>query len=305
MAHAHAHGDNEGEGNFFLDQLFTILSCGALGIVALLMYRSGMLSRILVPFFWLPVAVGGGAVLLLVVIRGIALWQLAGKAKAAAEAEECGVNHGAGEDCGVEHSHAQEDDHGHNHGWAPWRYMVLAVPVFLYFLDLPRSGYSENRIDREVRSGSLQKNPQRQALAALAGGPVFSPAYRKPNPSIKELRFKELAEVTAVPSRHEAFEGDIGIIRGQFWPMKEPGEFTLFRMNMTCCAADTVMLQVRIVAPPDAVAGIKRGQWVRVTGLISFEQIGGRQNTWVPVITLSSEADVERNVEATTDYEGF
>ena len=49
MAHSHAHAHAEAEGNYFLDQLFTILVCGALGLVAVLMYYTGMLQRILVP----------------------------------------------------------------------------------------------------------------------------------------------------------------------------------------------------------------------------------------------------------------
>ena len=59
MAHSHAHSHGEGEGNFFLDQLFTVLVCGALGLVAVLMYRDGMLKRILVPGFFVPVLIGG------------------------------------------------------------------------------------------------------------------------------------------------------------------------------------------------------------------------------------------------------
>ena len=46
-------------GHYFLDQLFTILACGALGLVAILMYQTGMLSRILVPMFFKPVLIGG------------------------------------------------------------------------------------------------------------------------------------------------------------------------------------------------------------------------------------------------------
>src|SRR5262249_27065013 len=39
---------------------------------------------------------------------------------------------------------APEHDHGHDHahGWSPWRYMVLLLPVVLYFMDLPGPGFS-------------------------------------------------------------------------------------------------------------------------------------------------------------------
>src|SRR5262245_51247542 len=161
MAHSHAH--DEAEGTYFLDQLFTILVCGALGLVAILMYKTGTLQRILVPMFWAPVLIAGGALIVMAFIRAVAVWQLAG-ARRLAESEHGDHDHGHGhdhghshshghdhahshgEECGHKHSHAHSDDqagddgHGHDHGWAPWRYMVLSVPVFLFFLGFPREG---------------------------------------------------------------------------------------------------------------------------------------------------------------------
>src|SRR5215212_7442325 len=121
MAHAHAHAHGEGEGNYFLDQVFTILACGAVGLVAVLMYQTGMLNRILVPMFFVPVLLGGTALLVMVAIRAVAVWQLAG-ARRAAEVEHIDHDHGhshshchshehAHEDCGHEHSHGADCEH--------------------------------------------------------------------------------------------------------------------------------------------------------------------------------------------------
>src|SRR5262245_33864970 len=334
MGHSHAHAEGEGQGTYFLDQLFTILVCGALGLVAVLMYQSSMLSRILVPMIFVPVLLGGIAILLMVAIRAVAVWKLAGARSAAANAdhnhthdtehshchshshghdhshahEDCGHDHSHGEDCAHDHSHAHShahshdhahshsDDHGHDHGWAPWRYMVLAIPVFLFFLDLPRSGFSESSRDRNLSSGELQQGSIRKSLALLAGGM----AYRKPEPRELSLKFKELTSVAAVPGRHEQYEGDIGIIRGQFAPTKNDRQFTLFRVNMTCCAADAVFLETRIEAP-EAVS-IPPNQWVQVKGIISFQKT--EKGKWIPVITLKSNEDIT-NTDATTDTEGF
>jgi uncharacterized repeat protein (TIGR03943 family) len=324
MAHSHAHAEGEGQGTYFLDQLFTILVCGTLGLVAILMYQTGMLSRILVPMFFVPVLLGGIAILVMVAIRAVAVWKLAGARSAEANApnnhnhnaehshshshshghdhahahEDCGHDHSHGADCANDdaHAHSHGDDHGHDHGWAPWRYMVLAIPVFLFFLDLPRSGFSESSRDRNLSSGELQQGSIRKNLALLAGGM----AYRKPEPRRLHLRFKELTSVAAVPSRHEQYEGDIGIIRGQFAPAKNDRQFTLFRVNMTCCAADAVFLETRIEAP-EAVA-ISANQWVQVEGIISFQKT--EKGKWIPVITVKSNEDIT-NAEATTDVEGF
>jgi hypothetical protein len=324
MGHAHAHGQShgEGEGTYFLDQLFTILVCGAVGLVAIMMYQTGMLKRILVPMFFVPVLLGGIAILVLAAIRAIAIWQLAGaRGEESAGADEHAHDHAhshshshghehahAHEDCGHEHgdngghqhahAHAHgDDDHGHDHGWAPWRYMVLAIPVFLYFLGLPREGFSSRQFG-QLSAGELQEGSVRKNLALLAGGM----AYRKPEPRRLQLRFKELTTVAAVPSRHEVYDGDIGILRGQFAPIQSGSdrEFTLYRVNMTCCAADAVFLETRIIAP-DPV-NIPANQWVQVEGVISFQK--NAKGKWVPVITLKSNDDI-RDAEATTDTEAF
>jgi DUF1980 C-terminal domain len=331
VGHAHAHAETDGEGTYFLDQLFTILLCGAIGVVAISMYATGMLGRILVPMFFVPTLLGGAAILVLAVIRAIAVWQLAGARKAAlAEASADGANHDHshshghdhghahshsdaddhghehGADCGHDHahSHAGGDDHGHDHGWAPWRYMVLAIPVFLYMMDLPRGGFSDQWMMRQ-QATQLQQSPKRQALSLLAGGPALTRVMKKAEAEqrLLQLRFKELVEAAAIPMQHEVYEGDIGVLRGQFLPVRaSEREFTLYRENITCCRADMVMLETRIVAP-DPVREIQYGQWVQVRGVISFEK--NEKGKWIPVITLKGNEDIDPHTEPATDYQAY
>jgi hypothetical protein len=316
MAHSHAHAHAEGEGTYFLDQLFTILACGGVGLVAVLMYQTGMLSRILVPMFFVPTLLGGVALLVMVVIRGIAVWQLAGARKAAEAAansgghehghshghahahDDCGHEHSHGDDCGHDHAHAAGDAHAHteaggddhDHGWAPWRYMVIAVPVFLYFLGLPREGLWTNIIEKNM-GGNLRSNPDRMALSLAAGSPAMTKALRKPpRDEPLKLAFSELTAAAAFPVRHDAYEGDAGMIRGQFVPVRgSDREFTLLRVDRKCCVADEIYLETRIQAP-DPIRGIEPYQWVVVEGLISFEQ--NEKGKWIPVITPKSNADI-------------
>jgi len=331
MGHAHAHAHTEGEGTYFLDQLFTILACGALGLVAILMYQTGVLSRILVPMFFPWVVGGGTAILIMACVRAIAVWQLAG-ARRAAEAQEEAADyredhghehahshsHGSGEACGHEHSHAaaREHDHGHSHdhahshaggeeeahdhGWAPWRYMIIAIPVFLFFLGLPRAGVSDWERTRNTGSG-LQSGSLRKSVALLAGGL----AYPKTQPRRLQLRFNELTEAAALPVRHEAYEGDIGVIRGQFSRRADSDrEFSLFRVKMTCCAADQIFLETRIIAPDaSTLRGIQPNQWVQVEGVISFQQ--NEKGKWIPVITMQSADAIDPNAEPTNDVNAF
>jgi hypothetical protein len=331
MAHSHAHAHGEGEGTYFLDQLFTILACGGVGLVAVLMYQTGMLGRILVPMFFIPVLLGGTALLVMVAIRAVAIWQLAGARRAAeqehadyAEGHEHGHSHSHGhahshDDCGHEHSHGADcehdhghahahdhagtggDDHGHDHNWAPWRYLVLAIPVFLFFLGLPREGLNGNQVARST-GADLRASPNRHSLAFMAGSPAMTRVLRKAEPRQLELRFKELSEMAAIPGRREDYDGDIGIIRGQFIPIRTSDrEFTLLRVNRTCCAADETYLETRIQSP-EPIHGFQTGDWVRVEGVISFQQTD--RGKWIPVITLKGNEAITPT-DATSDVNSF
>ncbi|MBO0699288.1 MAG: hypothetical protein J2P46_12905 [Zavarzinella sp.] len=318
MGHSHAHAHAEAEGTFFLDQLFTILVSGALGVVAILMYTTGTLQRILVPMFYAPVLIGGSTLIVMAAIRAIAVWQLAGARRV--ETEQCDHDHdhehshshshghdhahSHGEECGHDHAHSHSHAHAeggeehHDHGWAPWRYMVLAIPIFLYFLGFPRDGLGNRIVDRNT-SQSLQASPKREALSMFVGGVAFTKVLRKPDPKRMELKFKELTEAAAIPRLQEIYEGDIGVLRGQYIPLRSSDrEFTLLRVNMTCCVADQVFLEMRIVAP-EPITGIAPQQWIRVAGLISFQK--NEKGKWIPVLTLANNDAIDPNAEPTTD----
>jgi uncharacterized repeat protein (TIGR03943 family) len=323
MSHSHAHG--AADGNYFLDQLFTILACGGIGLVAVLMYYvpdangQPMLARILVPMFFKWVVGGGIAIMLMALIRAVAIWQLAGQRRQELAADEqCGHDHPHAEECGHDHAHGADHDHAHSHShshshsnaaeeeeahehnWAPWRYMVIAIPVFLYFLGLPRPGFSDAAVDRQKSTGELS-NPNRKALSFLAGGPALTKALRKGEPRELRLGFKELAQAAAMPALHDHYEGDIGIIRGQFSAQGNDREFTLFRMKMTCCVADAIMLETRVVSPEPL--RIPDQTWVTVKGVISFEKT--EKGKWVPVLTLKSSDDIDTNTDPVPDADSF
>src|SRR5262249_7651505 len=139
----------------------------------------------------------------------------------------------------------------------------------------------------------------------LAGGPALTRVMKKAEGEQRslQLRFKELVEAAAIPMQHEIYEGDIGILRGQFLPVRASDrEFTLYRENITCCRADMVMLETRIIAP-EPVQGIQYGRWVQVRGVISFEK--NEKGKWIPVITLRSNADIDPNTDPSVDYQAY
>jgi hypothetical protein len=150
-----------------------------------------------------------------------------------------------------------------------------------------------------LEQGALQQRPVRQGLAMVAGGTSLTKALRNPNPIPMQLKFKELTQAAAIPVQQERFEGEIGILRGQFIPLRSSDrEFTLLRVDRTCCVADQILLEMRIEAP-EAIQGVRPEQWVRVEGLISFQK--NEKGKWIPVITLASNDQIDTNVEPELD----
>jgi uncharacterized membrane protein YcgQ (UPF0703/DUF1980 family) len=66
--------------------------------------------------------------------------------------------HGADQSHGHDHGHGHGDDH--DHAWAPWRYVVLLVPIMLYLLGLPSRGLS-------VKAGEIDMTREAVGWAGL------------------------------------------------------------------------------------------------------------------------------------------
>src|SRR5262245_60008695 len=286
MAHDHDHHHGN---TYYLDQLCTIGACGALGLVAILMYRASgpagqsKLSYILAPQFYIPVLLGGIALIALVVVRAITLWKDAGRARA----HNHNHNHSHAHNHNHEHhhhhdhdhahhhhdhghAHGHAHDHGHEHGWTPARYAVLMLPIVLYFLNLPNSSFSAEKFGRDLPSGALEGSG---GLIADKGQAI-------------DLGFKELTAAAYYESQRNELEGKTGKLRGMYSPQGSDKEFTLFRVKMNCCAADAIPVGVRIISAEN-ITQLKPKQWVEVEGQIQFRKLVG-QEKYLPVMLLKS-----------------
>lgn len=273
--HDHAHG--AGENNYFLDQICSVAVCGALAFVGIMMYTSGMLSWILAPAFWAPVLVGGIALALLVTIRVVTLWREAGEARDAGE-------HAHAHDHA--HAHAHSHDHDHSHDWAPWRYAILILPIVLYFLNLPNQGFSAERLQQMIKGEDIQGG---YGLVDSKGQQVETPM------------FGELNAAALRPEARDYWSGRTALMRGMFYPLEDNNSFTLFRMKMSCCAADAVPMKVRIIAPESLAGKFEMGDWVEAQGQIQFrERVDGG---YLPVIVLEEPDDVKETEPAPDQYE--
>jgi hypothetical protein len=125
---------DEDRASYYYEQLFTILTCGALAAVTLMLYQSGTLMKMLDAKFHIYVILCGVFLMALVILRAIAVWQSVDELPQGATGHE-GHSHGAhphgehkhDENCGhdhgqdkghshSEHKHDENCDHGHDHG---------------------------------------------------------------------------------------------------------------------------------------------------------------------------------------------
>jgi len=332
--------DAESAKGYFVEQLLSILVCGAFGFVAIRLQQTGMLDKILAPQFHLWVYVGGIGVLVLVALRAVAIWKEAGELQNLsaqdANGPTCGVNHPHGPDCNHDLGIGGEDDHGHSHdlSWAFARMGILFFPVALFLLGLPNASYSNDEVGRRLgKDASIgaaelkelasdaeltkeEKQPNgdvvrtlksKSGLLILATTPANGgePTYKLPQ-SVGggiEMKFNELNEIAFDEGKRNAQQGNNVTVEGRFKRVGDK-EFTLFRLKMTCCAADTVPLKVRIIVPEALGASdYKDFDWVRVTGQLQFLKVPD-QERYIPVIRVASlRAPDMKKVEPTNQYE--
>lgn len=169
----HTHGEDRN--TYYMEQLCTIGVCGLLGGVAVMLYYQNILRFILAEYLHVYVLWSGIALLALVALRAVGLWLSVGAASSNHDAghahHHChdhdhphvhsnGHAHVHDEDghspspvsgqleCQHEHEHgiAQMHDCGHEHTWNPGRYIVLLLPIVLYFLHLPNAGFTASKV---------------------------------------------------------------------------------------------------------------------------------------------------------------
>src|SRR5438552_3208076 len=286
-SHEHSHGHAHDHSTYYMEQLYTIGVCGTLGLVATLLYfqrnadNQRMLDFILARKFHPAVLACGIAILLLTALRGVFLWF------SVARRADHHHGHDHGESCShpLDHDHEHDEpdaidchhdhgdesghhhDHGHEHRWNPWRYIVLCLPIMLFFLGLPNEGF------RSIKATEIEESDRTVADKGRVS-----------------LSFKELDSSAYSEAKRDYFEGKTGTLTGQFAPGKSPTTFGLVRLKITCCSADAIPLNV-VILSPESVTEVKPMSWVQVTGQIQYRKRKDREE-YVPVLKLRSRQDI-------------
>jgi hypothetical protein len=280
--HNHDHEHGQDTDTYFLDQLCLIALSGAFAGVCLTLYfwQPQMLELMLAQPFHKFVLWSGIALAVLVVIRAVALWQEAGQ-------QWNRHDHAYGHEHVLEHAHshhhhdhAHEHDHvhadcGHDHGWAPWRYVVLLLPIMLYLVGLPSK---LPPVQGSTVAVALDLNEEAQAYAAMVGlgaapleqASLVAAALIE---DINPISFKELEASGYEPVNREYWKGKTVQVLGLFSPdFNKNGFFNLRRYRMQCCAADKIAVDIPMFCK-ESLNSIPPGEWVLVTGRVAYREI--------------------------------
>lgn len=337
--HHHHHGDGHGHDHshdgdtYFLDQLCMVGLAGTVGVICLCLYfwRTGMLQSLLGPQFHLFVLGSGVALLVVALARAAHLWFTADRpTHDHHHAHE--HSHAPGETCcdhdhsptheqshahahGHHHHHHDHDAGDHSHDWAPWRYVVMLVPIVLFLLGIPTrdmvgralmfkaqmagAAPVETGLEHVRRRDPVKDAARYVGLVALAETPllqtaeVYSVLREEAEAAAKgePIDFRTLEGIATEPERRAFWQGKMVEVRGQFSSYgSDPRIFTLVRFRISCCAADAIPLRVPMICS-EPMSGIGSAEWVKVTGRVEFREVGGGFQT---VLIVPRRASVEK-----------
>jgi hypothetical protein len=240
------------------------------------------------------------------------------------------------------HDHAH-DDHGHSHelSWTIARMLVLFFPIALFLLGMPNEAMQraladlkaqQTGKDSEVGQLTQEEMAERAKDAYLIkeelgeGGSVVRYLHPSTPPDLKEirapgqparyeldlgeidparapvLRFNELNDAAFDEAKRQEMAGKPATLRGRFQQLSDR-EFTLFLLKMTCCSADTVKLNVRIIAPEALPRRIRESKAVQVTGRVEFLTVAGSNPPrYIPVLRVVKMSHIQPT-ELTSEFE--
>ena len=177
------------------------------------------------------------------------------------------------------HDHAH-DDHDHAHTPSLWRLIVLAIPLMILFMGVPREGFSGVGLTNKLSADDIK------AIAAVGNTLMpkdFQPKGGEPRPA----DWKVLVAAADNPLLRERWEAQVVQIAGQaVADDRFADRYRLMRVKITCCAADAVPLNITVLGKWDPAW--KSGEWIEVVGAVHFIEIdspdNSRPKSYFPVI---------------------
>lgn len=271
MAHHQAHGDA-----YFLDQLCLVALSLAFGGICLSLYtwQSSMLHIMLAPFLHAYVLTGGILLVGSAAIRAALLWR---------EAARSAQRRDQHADC----EHARDCDHTHHdHDWAPWRYVIVLVPIILFLLGLPNKlpdlhadTVAVDMTDEAIGCASLVATSNQPLSGIVTLGGLHAESADEAAPVIAVHKLEQAA---ASPATRELWQGELVRVVGRCDATRNPRQFQIERYLRFCCYRDARRVSVNVVCKLPAPTFAPK-QWLAVTGRVGFRDSGNRKITVLEV----------------------
>lgn len=229
------------------------------GIVPVWFYATDRISAYLAPNFHTTALIGGLGMIVLGLFNILS----------AGQAVDCGHDHG-------DHDH----DHEEPNPLTSLALMVLPVALCLLWT---KDGFSANALTRK----GLYDNDRSSAAAMLSKLPPFTrESLDKYTPKTEKGHYKfDLTQLFWSAGDEElmgVFDGLPAEITGQIIaedPSLNPDgqRMRLFRVFMTCCAADAQVIGITILFP-DGLPDLAPQTWITLRGVVEYEKIDGITN---------------------------
>jgi hypothetical protein len=323
MAHAHDH--HHDPSTYYLEQLFTIAVCGALGAVAVLLWYTGKVGLMLHPKFHIWVLLGGIGLLALVAIRAVSLWFQVERDDALQVHDHDCCDHDHAHDHHHDHDHGHDHghagcghDHGHEHGHGTQAAAgVTSLPLVAGSAPAahehahPHDHDHEHSHDHGHTHGWAPwryvvlllpvvlyfLNLPDKGFQSLASGPNLEGVQVSgdvKNTGVDfNVGFGKLEQAALSEEGRDLYEGKTVRLTGQYAPVDQK-KCKLIRYKINCCAADAVPLNAAIMVDPGSTARLDpdrlRGQWVQVTGRVHFFNRPGTNEYFTALVLYPTEA---------------
>ena len=195
---------------------------------------------------------------------------------------------GASACCG--HDHAHEDDEHVHQEQNPWATLLLMIIPVLAGVGLTKDDFSAEFVERRSRASSAQSLDR--LFASL-------PPYTRETLERNTQKDREGNYLVALPQlfwsgsdeeMREVLDGIPVALEGKITREAEDLDpkgrrLRLYKLMMTCCAADAAVIGLPIEfenSPPE----FPSGQWVKVTGAIAYETVEEEPTAFIKVKTI-------------------
>lgn len=170
-----------------------------------------------------------------------------------------------------------------------WRYVLLSVPVILFFLDLPNQLPNASASD-PGQSGLSCIGPKEYVSFFSSAGQPFQPVLiaatlRDFSGPLHKVRLRVLLQQDAEPI---SWNGKFISVAGQFLPSANGDRGFFLYQFVERSHEGRVFPSGALVVCDEPLDRLTNGQWVNVTGRVAYREMDGVNERFLAVLLVAS-----------------